>query len=98
MMIEPDQEGKPSINPIEDELTQKVDYIFAKCKTLDYCYKGFHITRCGIFSDNDDWLLPNGMITNSLCVYYIRYYRNFIPECEIEKINDIYDEIKNKRI
>lgn len=93
MMIEPDKDGEPSKEPIEDEITKKVDYIFSKCKTPDYCYKGFHITKCGKFSDNNDWVLPNGMITNSLCSYYIKYYRDFIPKSEINKINKVYNNI-----
>lgn len=93
MMIEPDKKGKPTVDPIEDELTRKVDYIFSKCKPSNYCYRGFHITRCGKFSDNHDWILSNGMITNNLCTYYIRHYREFVPESEIEKINRVYDEM-----
>ncbi len=93
MMIEPDREGKPTVNPIEDKLTRRVDFIFSKCKPSNYCYKGFHMTGCGKSSDNRDWVLPNGMITNSLCTYYIRHYREFIPESEIGKINRVYDEM-----
>ena len=94
LMIEPDKEGIPSQESIEDELTHKVDYIFFKCTNSNYRYRGFHITRCGEFSDNNNWILTNGMITNSLCIYYIRYYRNYIPQSEIEKINNIYDDLK----
>ena len=93
LMIEPDKEGSPSEYPIKDELTNKVDVIFSKCTKSNYCYKGFHITKCGKFSDNNDWILPNGMITNNLCTYYIRYYRKFIPEIEIEKIDKVYIEL-----
>ena len=93
LMIEPDKDGKPSGEPIEDNLTKKVDLIFSKCKKSDYCYKGFHITKCGKFSDNLDWILPNGMITNNLCTYYIRYYWQYIPLNEIEKINKVFNSM-----
>lgn len=96
MMIEPDGDGEPTTEPVDDELTGKVDYIFSKCTPSRYCYRGFHMTRCGKFSDNHDWILCNGMITNNLCTYYIRHYRKFIPKSEIEKINGVYDEITKK--
>jgi len=97
LMIEPDKLGIPSDNPTEDEITNKVDFIFSKCINPNYSYRGAHRTKCGKFSDNNDWILPNGMTTNSLCTYYVRYYRLFIPESEIEKINKVYEEI-NKMI
>jgi hypothetical protein len=97
LMIEPDQEGAPSLTALDDELTRKVDYIFSKCKPSDYCCVGVHTTKCGKHSDNFDWILPNGVITNSLCKYYVRFYRAYIPESEIVKINAIYDSMKSKR-
>ncbi|OPX87479.1 MAG: hypothetical protein A4E53_02467 [Pelotomaculum sp. PtaB.Bin104] len=93
LMIEPDKEGPPLTTPIEDELSNKVDYIFSKCKPLDYSFRGFHQTKCFKVSDNKNWFLPNGMITNSLYTYYIRYYRNYVPQSEIDKINKIYNEL-----
>ena len=93
LMIEPDKLSDPSDNPTEDEITNKVDFIFSKCTNPNYCYNGFHITKRGKFSDNKIWILPNGMITNNLCTYYVRYYRLFIPDSEIEKINKVYEEI-----
>lgn len=96
MMIEPDKIGKPSNCPIEDELTEKVEFIFSNCKPTT-SYRGWHTTNCGKMSDNKDWQLPNGMITNSLCCYYIKYYRPFIPETEIMKIESIFYELNLKR-
>lgn len=49
-------------------------------------YKGFHTTDCGETSSNKDYLLENGMITNSLAPFYLRWYRNSIPETDIEKL------------
>jgi len=94
LMIEPDQEGIPSEKPIEDELSIKVDFIFSKCKASAYASAGVHKTRCGKYSDNVDWILPNGVITNSLCKYYIRFYREYIPSSEIAKISTLFDEFQ----
>ena len=60
LMIEPDREGKPSLEPVKDELTEKTAYILSKIEKSRYNYKGFHITQCGKTSDIYDWILPNG--------------------------------------
>lgn len=97
LMIEPDQVGNPSEKPVEDELSKKVDFILSKCKPSAYASAGVHRTKCGKCSDNVDWILPNGIITNSLCRYYIRFYREHIPQSEIDKINIIYKNLRHKK-
>ncbi len=49
-------------------------------------YKGFHRTECGERSSNTDYLLENGMITNSLAPFYLKWYRYSIPETEMRKV------------
>jgi len=49
-------------------------------------WKGWHTTDCGQRSSSNDYLLGNGMITNNLCVFYLQYYRNAIPESEMNKV------------
>lgn len=95
LMIEPDREGTPSEQPLNDELTERVQYLYSITKTNGMGYRGWHQTRCGQGSDNQDHFLPNGVITNSLCVYYVQHYRPHVPEGEIEKINRFYEEFKN---
>lgn len=90
-MIEPDKVASPSPVPLEDELTAKVDFIFSKAKPSKTGYRGFHQTRCGKRSDNRDWMLPGGIITNSLATYYIRHYREAIPQDEIDKVHTLYN-------
>ena len=96
LMIEPDREVKPSLEPVKDELTEKTAYILSKAEKSKYSYRGFHITQCGKISDNYDWILPNGMITHSLALYYIEHYRPFIPKEEIDKIEYLYEEFKKE--
>lgn len=97
LYIEPKAEQK-SKEPIDDEISKTVKMCFdnAKSGIADYSdlesdgnfcegcgYKGWHTVDCGEHSNNKDYLLGNGMITNSLCVFYLRYYRNAIPETDI---------------
>jgi hypothetical protein len=52
-------------------------------------YKGFHGTECGERSSNCDFLLENGMITNSLAPFYLKWYRYSIPETEMKKVLEL---------
>ena len=59
-------------------------------------YYGMHTTSCGMTSEPEDWYIPTkeGVWTNSLAGYYVKHYRNYIPQVEIEKIEAIYKELK----
>ena len=59
-------------------------------------YMGFHHTECGERSDSCDFLLENGMITNSLSTFYLKWYRKSIPETEMKKILELQEFYKNK--
>jgi len=52
-------------------------------------FMGWHTTDCGEKSDNHDYLLENGMITNSLAPFYLRWYRYSIPETEMKKVHEL---------
>ena len=54
-------------------------------------YRGFHIAQDGAISDTSDYLLPNGFITNSLCVHYVQYYRQSLPTTELTKLQALHD-------
>lgn len=58
-------------------------------------YKGVHITECHAVSDNHDFLLENGMVTNSLAPYYLRHYRHLIPQSEMDKVNELVEFYRN---
>lgn len=91
LQIEPDRDAKPC-GPIDDDITKAVKYILS-CAEAGTRYRGFHVTKCGQASGSQDLILPNGMITNSLALYYIRFYRHAIPEEEFKKIADIREKI-----
>lgn len=49
-------------------------------------YRGFHENCDDIWSSNQDYLFPNGFITNSLCIHYVRWFRNSITGFNLEKL------------
>jgi len=98
LMIEPDLKGKASLLPLLDDITRKTIYLYSLTKPSEDSYRGFHATQDGQISDNKDHILPNGIITHSLCVHYIKYYRPYVPQSEIDKINRLYTELnRNER-
>ena len=92
LQIEPDKNAEPSANPIDDDITDAVKHILS-CTVEGEGYFGWHETKCGQESGCRDLILPNGMITNSLALYYIRYYRHAIPQEEFDKIEAIRKEM-----
>lgn len=100
LFIEPSASEKLE-EPIEDDLTELMEMALSKAKEggSNYsdrndngsfrpgvAFKGIHRTDCGARSSNRDFLLENGMITNSLATFYLRWYRFSIPETEMRKI------------
>ena len=52
-------------------------------------YMGVHMTDCGESSECYDLLLENGMITNTLAAFYLRWYRYSIPENDMKKVKEL---------
>ena len=101
--IEPKREEKLK-SPINDELTSLMEMAISKAKKGTSLYmeskdngsfrenmsfKGVHRTSCGEISSSHDFLLENGMITNSLAPFYLRWYRYSIPENDMIKIKQL---------
>ncbi len=109
LMIEFNEWSRPS-EPIEDELTEKIKYIYERTvmPEPERRYRGYHsvkltddtdgehVIQRSVMSDNADHYLPNGVITHSMCVYYVRCFRKHIPESEIKKIHKYYKMCKKK--
>lgn len=83
MMIEPKDD---SCVVLDDELTQNAVKAFSKAIQSVKRYRGFHTCVCGRTSDNGDWIMPDGRITNSLLVHYVAYHRGEVPQEEIDKM------------
>lgn len=103
LFIEPKKEDKLT-NPIDDNLTSIMKHALEKAKhgastysnlgteaqfQIGGAWKGIHYTDCGERSENYEYLLENGMITNSLAVFYLQYYRRSIPGTEMKKVLEL---------
>jgi hypothetical protein len=80
---------KPS-TPINDEVTKTIEYLFSNATEYGSRFRGFHMCICGKHSDNVNYMLPNGMVTNSLCIHYIRDHRDEVPQKDIDKLMGRY--------
>lgn len=101
LYIEPQQDKNDEA--CIDILTQKMAAAFSHRKSsgcLDKegtyrdggAFMGTQTCACGTRSDNCDYELEAGYITNSLCVHYLVWHRNEIPESELAKVNSLPDE------
>jgi hypothetical protein len=81
----------PSEEPIIDELTMKMVASLRKATLPHYQYLGFHTCVCGARSDSTDFILPNGLRTNSLCVHYLAYHRAEIEDGELWAVEGLSD-------
>lgn len=116
LFIEPTNEQRSGA-PIDDEYTMllREAMSMAKMGTSNYDspkdeepwfkeksrYSGEHRNCDDTMSTNYDLLLPNEMITNSLAVYYLMWYRMAIPASDWEKLKELqrfYGRIKDDAI
>jgi hypothetical protein len=110
LYIEPPQEARSQI-PVEDEIARIITIALSEAVhgTANYFelneppsfdessgWRGYHRTGCGVRSTSCDYFLQNGMITNSLCVFYLQYYRDSIPSSEMEKVRSLVSFYKEK--
>lgn len=77
-------EGKLGISNY-DELGGDVEVNFRENDR----WKGCHYTEDGMQSSNYDILLPNGMVTHSLAVHYLLWFRESIPASDWNKLKDL---------
>ena len=54
-------------------------------------YMGIHLCICGACSEAYNYLLPNGEITNSLCVHYLAFHREEISEEQLDRVKSLGD-------
>jgi len=88
LMVEPS--GTVSKEPQIDELTRKMTAAWRNRRDTESRYRGFHRCICGACSSNTDHLITdangNELLTNSLCIHYLAYHREELPESELEKV------------
>ena len=90
LFIVPKQHVSPI--PVIDYITRKMCGAFRLVSTSDYAYGGVHICNCGAVSSSHDHYLPNGVLTNSLCVHYVAHHRVEVPQWELAKIEEFMVE------
>jgi len=49
---------------------------------------GFHQCICGARSHTQNYFLPNGRETNSLCVHYVACHRAEVPDAQLREVAD----------
>ena len=81
--------GKPSQMPVIDGLTRKMTAAFRQCKKGEHWLGMHNCTGCihhDVLSDSCDYILPDGRLTNSLCIHYLAYHRDDVPTSEKLKV------------
>ena len=93
LMIEPQE---PPHAPVDDVLTRDMQQLLDEVQNIqtDTRFRGWHTCVCGERSDNREWKLKNGIITNSLAVHYLRFHR---PEVPVEEINKLRQYAETRR-
>ncbi len=89
LYMEPQQSA--SEEPVLDEVTQKMTAAFRLAEPSEYGYRGFHQCICGACGTNYDYQLRNGEWTNSLCVHYLAYHREEVPQSQLDKVKMLED-------
>jgi hypothetical protein len=84
LYIEPTQPA--STEPVLDHLTRKMAAAFRKARPSECGSRGVHECVCGAESTSRDYLLPNGEVTNWLCVHYVAYHRPEVPAGQLARI------------
>src|SRR5262249_20280009 len=85
LFIEPSQDSSPT--PVIDDITRKMCASFRKARRSAYSYRGLHECMCGAHSTACDYHLPNGDLTNSLCVHYVAHHRAEVPSDQLARID-----------
>jgi len=104
LYIEPSIKEK-SIEPIDDVYTEAIQWAFDAAESGSAYYsnlndrghafsigcgwRGIHQNCDDAYSSSNDYRLSNGYITNSLCVHYVRWFRNSIQGHNLEKLETI---------
>lgn len=102
LFVEPSNDRAET--PVIDDLTRKMAaaFLIAKSGTImggtpdDFRegarWHGVQQCACGRCSSAVDYLLPSGLMTNSLCVHYLAWHRSEIPQSELDKVASLPDE------
>jgi len=89
LFIEPKKKGlEPKVGGRKVRLLKKL----LKGSQYGQPYKGWHECSCGERSSNQDIVLKDGTITNSLALHYLWFHRSEVPPSELAKIERMAKE------
>jgi hypothetical protein len=57
----------------------------------EHGYDGWHNCSCGANAGGNDYLLPNGEMTNGNCIHYLAYHREEISQEQLDRVNKLSD-------
>jgi len=88
LYIEPKKE--PLTKPLIDAYTRKMTAAFRQAK-VNYersCF-GFHSCECRVESEPHTYELGNGLVTNSLCIHYLAFHREEVPDYDLKNVESL---------
>jgi hypothetical protein len=84
LFIEPLQPARSV--PLVDQLTRRITAAYRSAAQSWGFWCGVHVCSCGTHSTNRDYFLPNGDMTNSLCVHYLAYHREEVAAEQLARL------------
>jgi hypothetical protein len=72
--------------PLIDELTMRMTGAVRRATAPRDRFLGVHVCICGAVSDSTNRILPNGEVTNTVCVHYLAYHRAEVPPTELDAV------------
>ena len=88
MMIEPNSKV---LTAIDDSYTLMAEDLYGLTEPK-HATRGWHTCICGENSTNTSHVLPCGVVTNSLLVYYVREHRSEVPKEELNKLTKLWEK------
>lgn len=80
-----------SETPLIDELTRKMTAGLRKCRRVS-CEHGITTCACGVRDSGEELILQSeagGLITTSLCVHFLAFHREEVPQLELAKVANL---------
>ncbi len=85
LMVEPSK--WTSAAPLIDSATRMMTAAWRRRRVSELACRGTHLCRCGVASDNRIHFVGSAdMKTNSLCIHYLAFHRDEIPQEELDKV------------
>ena len=75
--------------PVLDELTRKMTAALRLADPDPFDYEGVHECICGTSSTHYDYFLQDGQMTNSLCIHYLAYHREEVPDMQLTRVRQL---------